>query len=511
MTGVDTLLSGAEVPDRGYSAPRRFGERWNTLAMDMVIKLARSRFSTRWVLYAGFGGLLLLMVFGALDALQVFRQVQERNDAVRRMFLQRNRLLVQIRSDLYLSGTYLRDYLLEPDASFADRHRGMLEATRERMLDSMGQYEELLSGTDAREFRGLTTEVTAYWKVLEPVFTWDLEQRRQRSSSFLRDEVFPRRRGMLAIAGRVGDVNEQHLHAGNLELASLFTSFRLRLIVTSLATLGIGVLFALFCIRTVLRLEAESALRNAELQSLSASLVKAQEHERRAISRELHDEVGQSLSALLVELSNLSANLSTEAGSTLRGHLETMRRLAENSVGVIRNMALLLRPSMLDDFGLLPALEWHAREVSKRTGTRVDVNADGVAEDLPDDVRTCVYRVVQEALNNAVRHSRARTIHVSVRQTPGALALSVSDDGTGFDADRIKGLGLVGMQERASDLGGIFAIRSEPGRGTVVSMTLPLHGGTHSRLETGEFTVDVLSPTHKRSAGQETQSPPVQR
>jgi signal transduction histidine kinase len=135
---------------------------------------------------------------------------------------------------------------------------------------------------------------------------------------------------------------------------------------------------------------------------------------------------------------------------------------------------LLLRPSMLDDFGLVPALEWQAREVSKRTGLRVHVSAEEGAAELSDEFKTCIYRVVQEALHNCARHSRARNVKVVVKQEPSRIILSVEDDGHGFDAHRVRGLGLVGMEERVNHLGGAFEIESHPGAGTRVAVELPL-------------------------------------
>ena len=143
--------------------------------------------------------------------------------------------------------------------------------------------------------------------------------------------------------------------------------------------------------------------------------------------------------------------------------MDSIKKLAEASVNIIRNMTLLLRPSMLDDFGLVPALEWQAREVSKRTGIRVQVSAADVAGELPDDLKTCIYRVVQEALHNCARHAQARSVRVVVRQEEPRIVLSVEDDGRGFDARRVRGLGLVGMEERVRHLGGAFHVRSAPG------------------------------------------------
>ncbi len=146
----------------------------------------------------------------------------------------------------------------------------------------------------------------------------------------------------------------------------------------------------------------------------------------------------------------------------------------EDSIGVVRNLALLLRPSMLDDLGLVPALQWQAREVSKRTQVWVKVAAEGVSEDLPEELKTCVYRVVQEALHNCVQHSEAHTVKINIHQDPDRIVLSIHDDGKGFHAREERGMGLLGMEERVIHLGGDFEVDSEPGRGTVLRVTLPL-------------------------------------
>ncbi|HEX5230285.1 MAG TPA: ATP-binding protein, partial [Bryobacteraceae bacterium] len=131
------------------------------------------------------------------------------------------------------------------------------------------------------------------------------------------------------------------------------------------------------------------------------------------------------------------------------------------------------RPSMLDDFGLVPALDWQAREIGKRTGLRVQV-ASEISDDLPEEHKTCVYRVVQEALNNCAQHAQASVVQVVVRRQVGEIVLTVQDDGSGFDPERVRGLGLLGMEERVRHLGGTFQIDSRPGRGTLLRVTLPL-------------------------------------
>jgi signal transduction histidine kinase len=456
--------NGSMRPSKGHSEP--------------VLQLPDR---TRLLLIAGFGGLLLLMAFIGVDAMQVFREMREQNEAIQQEYLSRNRILHQIRSDLYLSGTYVRDYLLEPDAEAADRHRGSLQNSRRDMSSALETYARLLRPTESAPFQTLRSEIDQYWQMLEPVMRWDARSRREAGYAFLRDQVFPRRMTMLGIADRIAGVNEHQLTLGETQASALFSRFRLRLGLTLVVTLALGILLALMSTRKILHLEHESNIRfeeislaRAELKDLSARLVAAQEDERRAISRELHDEVGQSLSALRVGLLNLGAAIPQAANGTLRQDVESLARLAETSVGVVRNITLLLRPSMLDDLGLVPALQWQAREVARQAGIIVNVAAESVSDDLSEEYKTCIYRVVQEALHNCVRHSGARNVRVTVRQSAANLHLTVQDDGRGFRPDVEKGLGLLGMQERVAHLDGSFQLKSETDRGTLISIDLPM-------------------------------------
>jgi signal transduction histidine kinase len=129
---------------------------------------------------------------------------------------------------------------------------------------------------------------------------------------------------------------------------------------------------------------------------------------------------------------------------------------------------------MLDDLGLIPALEWQAREASRQTGLRVDVAAAGVTAELPEEYKTCIYRLVQEALHNVTKHAAAGSVRIVAQQELGHLLLSIQDDGKGFDVRRTRGLGLLGMEERVAHLGGTLQLKSEPGSGTLISVALPL-------------------------------------
>jgi signal transduction histidine kinase len=431
--------------------------------------------NSRLVLMAGFGGLLVLMVFAGLDGMQALRDIQTSNDEMRQDFLRRTRLLERIRGDVYVSGTYVRDYLLEPEPGKAEGHRDSLLESRKDMDAALAEYASRLTARESQPFQVLTAELAGYWKLLEPVLEWTPEQRRRAGYVFLRDEVFPRRQAMLSIADQIGAINETQLNAGETSVHETFNRFSRRLIITLLLTVGLGLVLAGFSMRKILGLEKDTSAHFAEVKQLSARLVEAQENERRSISRELHDEVGQALTGVLVEMANLSTMIRTEAaGDVLAAKADEIKKQVENSIGVVRNMALLLRPSMLDDLGLVPALQWQAREVSRRSGIWVKVAAENVSEELPEEHKTCIYRLVQEALHNCVRHAGAHNVKVSVRQSDRRLMLHIEDDGKGFDAQQEKGMGLVGMQERVRHLNGTFMVESEAGRGTAIQVELPL-------------------------------------
>jgi signal transduction histidine kinase len=401
------------------------------------------------------------------------------NALVREEFLERSRRIDEIRSAVYLSGTLVRDYLLEPDPAAAERQLVSLRALRNRMDAELHDYSDLLPANEAQPLASLREELVAYWRSLDPVFAWTPDRRRGQGYAFLRDVVFPRRTAMLDLADRIGAMNAQEHTSGDRRLDQMFTSFRNRLLATLAITVGLGVLLAGASMGRILRLERQTrenlievTRARAELRELSARLLDAQENERKSISRELHDAVGQSLSATLLELRNLSAVLPDD--SDARTRLEGAKRLLETSVGMVRNMALLLRPSMLDDLGLLPAVEWHSREVWKRSGVAVHVAGNGDLEDLPEQHKTCIYRVVQEALHNVVQHADAKNVRVMIERAPAAVHVSIQDDGHGFDPLRQKGLGLIGIEERVENLNGTVAVRSEPGLGTMLDISLPL-------------------------------------
>ncbi len=436
--------------------------------------------SSRTVLWAGFGSLLALMLLVAVNANRALDRIEASSGRIRRGFLRRDELLDRLRANLYRSSIDLRDYLLHADPQLAERRRGEIQHTEQEIAADLREYRQGAPSTEAAAVDELRRDVDIYYGLVAPVLGWDADTRRSQGPDYLRARIFPRRQQLLQISDRIREMDTRQLASGESTVAAVFTSFRREIVITTLLTTLFGLALAIFTIGRVQTLEGESDTRyrevvraREELHRLSARLVSAQEEERRNLSRELHDEIGQSMSALLVELGNFGSSLPPD-NTALQERLQAVKRLAENNVVVLRNLSLLLRPSMLDDLGLVPALKWQAREVARRTGIKVKVDAEDVPDHLPDEYRTCIYRVVQEALHNATRHSKATQLRVTVTHQASGVSVRIQDDGVGFQALHEKGMGILGMEERVRHLGGSFHIDSEAGNGAAICIQLPL-------------------------------------
>src|SRR5712691_9750910 len=206
--------------------------------------------NSRVVLTAGFGGLLVLMASAEFDGIRALRQIQTTNDEIREDFLLRTQVLERIRADVYVSGTYVRDYLLEPEAGKAESHRSSLLETRGDMDAALRRYQSLLKPEEARPFEALQQELAEYWKLLGPVLEWTPTERRRAGYIFLRDDVFPRRTAMLGVANQIGAIAESQLNSGQLQVEAAYRQFRRRLTITVALTVGLGLVLAAFSMRT---------------------------------------------------------------------------------------------------------------------------------------------------------------------------------------------------------------------------------------------------------------------
>ncbi|MEY2494143.1 MAG: hypothetical protein QOJ45_635 [Verrucomicrobiota bacterium] len=229
------------------------------------------------------------------------------------------------------------------------------------------------------------------------------------------------------------------------------------------------------------RKEAEEALKNsyAQLRSLARRLEEARESERRHLSRELHDQIGQALTAAKINTEMLRAAVPSDLVARVNENAAILEGLLQQT----RQISLDLRPPLLDDLGLAPALRWYVDQQAKRAGLEFKFSADPRADDVPSHIQTACFRLAQEAITNAVRHADARLLNVELRRTDASLRLLVRDDGKGFDVASAKArarqgasLGLLGLKERAALAGGSARITSSPGEGATVEILLPLNG-----------------------------------
>ena len=212
-----------------------------------------------------------------------------------------------------------------------------------------------------------------------------------------------------------------------------------------------------------------------QLRALAARLQKVREEERTGIAREIHDELGQALTGLKLDIAWLKNRLPRDH-AMLTQCASVIQRI-DAAMGSVRRIATELRPSVLDQLGLPAALEWQGQEFGSRTGIEVTMEICCGGQQIPDDLASSAFRVLQESLTNVARHAKAGRVSIRLNQSPGWLTLQVADDGVGLPPERLQGtasLGLVGMRERALAGGGELEISGEPGRGTTVLFRVPL-------------------------------------
>ena len=241
-------------------------------------------------------------------------------------------------------------------------------------------------------------------------------------------------------------------------------------------------------------------LMQESLRRLSNQILHVQEEERRRISRELHDEVGQALTAIMVNLA-VSQSYSVGTSERLRAKIAETQRLLEQAMETVHRFAHELRPAMLDELGLLSALRSYVKNFAARTGLRVHFRATPAAEELDGEKKTVIFRIAQESLTNVAKHAHARSVEVTLRRVKSGIGLEIQDDGKSFCATpddgqgRRNGLGLLGMQERVRLVDGKFFVVPEPGKGTLVRVQIPIRARP-ARLQQNQAQAQTQTQAH---------------
>jgi len=440
--------------------------------------------SKRAALRAGYAAVIAVLIFAAVEAYRIQSSVSEQHLEIYRHYVEQDATVAILRRNLWLAGTYVRDFFIQTtpeQGRLLSDQLNQLRAEDDAALDKLARM-----GVNRGVLENIRKNLAEFRAVIEPLPRSMLNEPDERQFEFLQREIVPRRGDLYAALLSIQTADQQRLQESEREFAAARRNAANRLLVI----LGLCVLLAMVVARASLahaeNLERKAELHfreveqaRSELQELSARLLEIEEEDRRNLSRELHDEIGQALALLQIEISHAHGLLPAQPEAA-RERLRRARQLAEQTVQTIRDISLLLRPALLDDLGLAPALQFQLEGFLRRSGITCEFTEDGVSEDLPDSVKTCVYRVVQEALHNCEKHSGARNVRVRVRQLADCLTAEVEDDGCGFAPGepqgkvRRRGLGLLGMRERASIAGGSLVIDSAPGRGARICLSIPL-------------------------------------
>jgi len=438
----------------------------------------------RWVLRAGFAALLVLLGVSVFLAREIQQGLSKEMSHTYHTYIQQEESLFNVRRMLWQSSILVRDLLLDVSPDREARFAAAVDIRRQDVdgsLEGLRRYPIL-----GQDLESLNAKLTEYWGMVAavPAMTKSLTQAQR--YDFVQNQIAARRVILSELVREVSALSRSSLAGAEQRLAANRQTANWRLAGLVALTLVSGTIFAVMSVRRLNALEAQTAAQyeevsrtKGELQALSAQLMSIQEIERARLSRELHDEIGQALATLRLELARLESSVREDLPD-IHGRLGRSRAIVDSTVKAVRNISLMLRPSLLDDLGLVPALQWLAEDSTRRTGIPCVVREENVSDELPVELRTCVYRVVQEALHNAEKHAGARVVVISLAQRRAELEIYVDDDGCGLaggDVERWKTgahLGILGMRERVAALEGSFAVGASPEGGTRVEARLPL-------------------------------------
>jgi signal transduction histidine kinase len=443
------------------------------------------RLTIRAALIVGFGLTLGLWLSTGYVLTRRMNETEDRQAEVTRRYMQAQDLISAVRSQVNLSSIVLRDALLDPSASEESRYVARLNDSYAAIHKALDAFQPVIeSPTEPQQIERLRSEIAEFRQVTFQVLEAFHGDRSTPASDILEQWIAPRRTAAITLSDEIRALNRtafvQHQTANAEIHAEAERQWWLAVALALIANLGIAFVAIRYAGRLENRLRRQrdkDAQNSRELQQLSARLVAAQEEERRNIARELHDEVGQALTAIKVDLQLAMKAIDSQRnpGRTL----EELQQLTDGAINTVRDLSHLLRPTMLDDLGLPAAIDWLLRGLARRHQIDARLVQEGMDTRLDPDTEVAAYRIVQEALTNVARHAHATRCTVRLTRRHDVLDIAVEDDGVGFHLDAAGqrgpggGLGLVGLRERVNARQGTLAIESAPNRGTRLMAKLP--------------------------------------
>jgi signal transduction histidine kinase len=420
------------------------------------------------VMIAGFALVILFLVAAAIVGVRGIRDIQSTaRDLLREQSLSR-RLIDELQSQQTSLSEVFGILARDPDSI--------------NYSQILGQLDEADRDIDRIANEGAQTGARALWERLRRSSTdFSREARRllavENPETFQSIDLFRYHGAFASVVARLLETEYGKLNAAQAEIDR--RTARLSQVSLAFATAAVllALLFATFTVRLVSQLIERLEAQTAELSRVSWHMLEAQEATARRFSHELHDELGQSLTAVKTNLTALERN------GIEPSRLRDCIHLVDDSIGNVRQMSQLLRPTILDDFGLEAGLRWLAEGFQARTGTEVKV-VSTYSGRLPDETETHLFRIAQEALTNIARHAGAKHVEIRLQSMAGGIRLSIADDGRGLTPDHPgdRGLGMIGMRARARSAGGDVTIESKPGHGVLIEVRVPFlnEKNTHS-------------------------------
>jgi signal transduction histidine kinase len=439
----------------------------------------------RTALIAAFGVVFLLWFASGYELARSIRQAEGEMALARQSFIRGQQVLTTVTTRVLQGAIYLRDALLEPDPEVRENYRAELTRLRADVEASLPEYlPQIDTAVEREQWANLQTALGAYWASREIALAEPSGVRA--SAAVIRSSLIPARRSILELINSLAALERESIDGHEQQMAAFYRDAETRVAALASLALAVGLVVAFVAARHVTSLQREIERRQAaerenrlDLERLSARLVSAQEEERRSLARELHDAVGQALSAIKMEI---AVALRVGAGEPRAvSALNQARTIADGTLQNVRDLSQLLHPSMLDDLGLIETISSYLDGFESRSGIRAQLVHERMDDRLPPDVELCVYRVVQEALTNVARHSGASSCTVSLLRREGVLHVTIEDDGHGMRPSAApgpegrRGLGLIAMRERAQALSGSFSIENRVQGGTRILITIPFH------------------------------------
>src|SRR5436190_7251206 len=392
--------------------------------------------STRVALATGFAIVFSLWLLWGYQLGRSLKDIERSVASVHEQYVRGEQTLSRVRTNVLLGSIYLRDALIDTAASHRDEYRAELARLRGTNEQALAAYvPEVGSKVEREHWARLQSEMGEFWASRELALTDGEARTPAQAALLLRTRVVPRRETILEVLDQLAALQGEANRRRQEEADALYSQVRFRLMSMGGATLLMALVVAVMASRHVSRLQREIERQRAaeqqnrqDLERLSARLVDAQEAERRTLARELHDEVGQALTAVKMDI---GIALRSDNRLRAKGALEEASELTETTLRGVRDLSQLLHPSMLDDFGLPTTLTTYLRSFSQRTGIRAQL-AETIDDRLVPSIEVGIYRIVQEAFNNIVQHSGATACTVALSAGAGALRLVIEDNGRGL-------------------------------------------------------------------------------